>query len=54
VALGVLGLVFTVRVDVPLPVTDAGLKFELVRAGKPLTLKLTVPEKPFTDVTVTV
>ena len=51
---GVLDLVLTVIVDVPLPFTDAGLKLAVVREGKPLTLKLTVPEKPFTGVTVTV
>ena len=44
----------SVDADVPLPVTEGGLKFALVREGKPLTLKVTVPEKPFTGMTVTV
>ena len=35
---GVLDLVLTVIVDVPLPFTDAGLKLAVVREGKPLTL----------------
>ena len=51
---GVLDLVLTVIVDVPPPFTDAGLKLAVVREGKPLTLKLTAPEKPFKGVTVTV
>jgi hypothetical protein len=52
--LGVLLLVVTVIVEVPLPVTEDGLKLALVREGKPVTLKLTVPAKPFTACTVTV
>jgi hypothetical protein len=53
VPLGVLLLVVTVRVEAPLPVTDGGLKVAVVRDGKPLTLRFTVPEKPFAAVTVT-
>jgi hypothetical protein len=33
-----------VRVEVPEPATDVGLKEELVAAGNPVTLKLTVAE----------
>jgi hypothetical protein len=54
VPLGVLNLVVTVMVEVPLPVTEGGLKVAVVRDGKPLTLKFTVPEKLFTAATVTV
>ena len=54
VPLGVLLLVVTVMVEEPLPVTDGGLRVAVVRDGKPLTLRFTVPEKPFTAVTVTV
>ena len=44
----------TVIVEEPEPTTDVGLKLALVREGNPATLKLTVPLKPFTAVTVTV
>ena len=44
----------TVRVDVPEPVTDVGLKLALTRDPNPLTLRLTVPVNPFTALTVTV
>ena len=37
-----------VSVDVPLPVTEEGLKFDVAPAGKPLTLKLTFPVNTFT------
>ena len=47
-------LVVTVMMEEPAPVTDDGLKPALVREGKPLTLKFTVPAKPFTACTVTV
>ena len=41
--------VLTVRVELPEPVTEAGLKFALAPPGSPLvTLKLTVPVNPFT------
>jgi len=33
-----------VRVELPEPVTDVGLKEEFVAAGSPVTLKLTVAE----------
>ena len=54
VPFGVLLLVVTVMVEEPLLVTDGGLKVAVVRDGKPLTLRFTVPENPFTGVTVTV
>ena len=39
--------VVMVSVDVPEPVTDDGLKLALVPRGRPLTLRLTAPVKPF-------
>lgn len=36
----------TVSVDIPEPVTVAGLKLALVRFGSPETFKLAVPENP--------
>ena len=44
----------TVSVDIPEPVTVAGLKLALVRFGNPETLKLTVPENPPVGVMVIV
>ena len=44
----------TVRVELPEPVMDVGLKLVLTRDPWPLTLKFTVPAKPFSPVTVTV
>ena len=44
----------TVSVEVPEPVTEAGLKLALTRDPNPLTLRLTVPVNPFTAVMVTV
>jgi hypothetical protein len=41
---GALRFAETVSVDLPEPVTDDGLKLALVRLGKALMLKLTVPE----------
>jgi hypothetical protein len=43
-----------VSVEVPDPVTDAGLKVPVTRAPSPLTLRLTVPVKLFTAPIVTV
>ena len=41
--------VLAVRIELPEPVTEAGLKLALAPAGSPLvTLKLTVPVNPFT------
>lgn len=51
---GVLERVVIVSLEVPEPVTDVGLNVAVVREGKPLTLKLTVPLKPLSAVTVTV
>ena len=39
-------LVLTVRVDVPEPFTEVGLKLALVREGKPDTLNCTFEAKP--------
>lgn len=42
------------RVEVPDPVTDVGLKLVVTRDPCPLMLRLTVPANPFTPVMVTV
>jgi hypothetical protein len=47
-------LVLTVIVVEPEILTDDGLKFALVRFGRPLTLKLTIPLNEPEGVTVTV
>jgi hypothetical protein len=39
-------LVFTVNVEVPVPVRLLGVKVALVRCGSPLTLSDTVPVNP--------
>jgi hypothetical protein len=39
--------VVTVIVELPEPVTEAGLKLALAPDGRPDALKLTVPLKPF-------
>jgi hypothetical protein len=44
----------TVSVELPDPVTDAGLNEALTREGNPLTLRLTLPANPFTPEMVTV
>ena len=44
----------TVSVEVPVPITLAGLKVALAPVGSPLTLKLLVPENPFCAVIVVV
>ena len=44
---GVLPDVDTVRVELPAPVTEAGLKFPVAPAGRPDTLQVIVPLKPF-------
>jgi len=43
-----------VIVEVPEPVTEVGLKLALALDGRPDALKLTVPAKPFCEVTVIV
>jgi hypothetical protein len=53
VPVGVLLLVVILRFVLPLPVTVVGVKVALERDGKPVTLKLTVPLKPFDGVIVT-
>jgi hypothetical protein len=52
----VVALLFTVtvRVEVPEPVTEVGLKVPVTRDGSPLTLKLTAPANPLVPVMVTV
>ena len=47
-------LTCTERVEVPDLVTDVGLKVAVTREPSPLTLRLTVPENPFTAPIVTV
>jgi hypothetical protein len=44
----------TVRVELPEPVMAVGLKLALTRPPWPVTLRFTVPAKPFSPVTVTV
>lgn len=44
----------TDKVELPEPVTDVGLKLGVTREPCPLTLRLTVPENPFTALIVTV
>jgi hypothetical protein len=44
----------TDRVEVPEPLTDAGLKLAVTREPNPATLRLTVPVNPFTAPIVTV
>ena len=44
----------TDRVELPEPVMAVGLKLALTRPPWPVTLRFTVPVKPFTPVTVTV
>jgi hypothetical protein len=43
-----------VKVELPEPVTEPGLKLVVTRDPIPLTLKLTLPAKPFTPAMVTV
>ena len=47
-------LTVTVKVELPEPVTDVGLKLPLTRDPNPLTLRLTAPVNPFCPVIVTV
>ena len=49
-----LELTLTDKVEVPEPLTDVGLKLGVTRDPCPLTLKLTLPENPFTALIVTV
>ena len=54
VPVGVLLLVEIVRVEVhDGPLAELGLKLGVERDGSPVTLKLTLPEKPLRGVTVT-
>jgi len=43
----VVAVVEIVSVELPEPATDAGLKLAVAPVGSPLTLRLTVPVKPF-------
>ena len=47
-------VVAMLRLDVPDPITEAGVKVGVAPAGNPLTLKLTVPAYPLIAVTVAV
>lgn len=44
----------TLRVEVPEPATEVGLKLAVTREPSPLTLRFTVPVNPFTAAMVTV
>jgi hypothetical protein len=50
---GVLLAVVIVSVALPPTLTDVGLNVPVALAGRPLTLKLIVPVKPFTAVVLT-
>jgi hypothetical protein len=50
----VLVAVVTFNVELPEPLTEGGLNEPLAPLGNPLTLKLTVPLKPSTGLTVAV
>jgi hypothetical protein len=50
---GATPVVVKVMVDEPLPATEVGLNAAAMPAGNPVTLKLTVPEKPSTAFTAT-
>ncbi len=52
--MGVELAVETISVEVPDPVTEAGLNVAIAPAGTPLTLSATLPPKPFTALTVAV
>ena len=47
-------LTVTLRVEVPEPVTDVGVKVAVTRDPNPLTLRFTAPANPFVPVMVTV
>lgn len=47
-------LTLTLRVEVPEPATEVGLKVAVTREPSPLTLRFTVPVNPFTAAMVTV
>jgi hypothetical protein len=51
---GVVELVVTVRVELPVPVTVAGEKLAVAPAGNPLALSVTTPVNPFTAPTLAV
>jgi hypothetical protein len=43
----VLAVVVTVSVELPVPLTDAGLNTAVAPGGSPLTLRFMLPAKPF-------
>jgi hypothetical protein len=47
-------VVVMLRLELPEPITEAGVKVGVAPAGRPLTLKLTVPAYPFRAATVAV
>jgi hypothetical protein len=51
---GVVVPVTTVSVELPPTLTDVGLNVPVAFAGRPLTLRLTVPVKPFCALVLTV
>jgi hypothetical protein len=51
---GVLPVVVTVNVELPVPVTVAGEKLAVAPVGNPLALKAMEPEKPENAVVLTV
>ncbi len=54
VPIGVLPVVVTVSVELPVPVTVVGEKLAVAPAGNPLALNATEPEKPEIAVVLTV
>jgi hypothetical protein len=54
VPVGVLAEVVTLSVELPDPLTDAGLNEVVVPAGAPVTEKVTVPLNPFNGLTLAV
>ncbi len=54
VPVGVALFVVTLSVEVPVPVTEVGVRLAVVPAGCPLTERATVPVKPFSAPTVAV
>jgi hypothetical protein len=46
---GVLPVVVTVNVELPVPVTVPGVKLAVAPVGNPLALNVTIPANPFSD-----
>jgi hypothetical protein len=51
---GVLPVVVTFNVELPVPVTVPGVKLAVAPAGNPLALSVTTPANPFTAATLVV